>query len=63
MIPLYNEEESIPALYDALVDALDGQARAYEIIIVDDGSHDGSFPLLRDIAHARRALPRDPAAA
>ncbi len=50
VIPLYNEEESIPALYDALVDALDGQARPYEVIIVDDGSHDGSFPLLRELA-------------
>ncbi len=50
VIPLYNEEESIPALYEALVEALDAQARPYEVIIVDDGSHDGSFPLLRDIA-------------
>ncbi len=50
VIPLYNEEESIPALYDALVQALDAQGRSYEIIIVDDGSHDGSFPLLREIA-------------
>lgn len=50
VIPLYNEEASVPHLYDVLVDVLDAYDRPYEIIIVDDGSTDGSFPLLREIA-------------
>jgi glycosyltransferase involved in cell wall biosynthesis len=50
VIPLYNEEESIPHLYAALTDAMDAHGRPYEIIIVDDGSKDKSFAMLRDLA-------------
>ncbi len=50
VIPLYNEEESIPELYRSLTEALEALGRPYEIIIVDDGSTDGSFPLLRQLA-------------
>jgi glycosyltransferase involved in cell wall biosynthesis len=50
VIPLYNEEESIPDLETALTTALDGIGRAYEIIVVDDGSKDRSFAMLQEIA-------------
>ncbi len=50
VIPLYNEEESIPHLYTGLTGALDEYGRSYEVIIVDDGSRDRSFELLRDLA-------------
>ena len=50
VIPLYNEEESIPHLHQALSAALEASARPYEIIIVDDGSKDRSFQLLSDLA-------------
>lgn len=50
VIPLYNEEESIPELYQKLTTVLEEYKRPYEIIIVDDGSKDGSFPLLRELA-------------
>jgi glycosyltransferase involved in cell wall biosynthesis len=50
VIPLLNEEESIPHLYSALTAALDDYGRSFEVIIVDDGSHDGSFALLKEIA-------------
>lgn len=50
VIPLYNEEESIPELRSNLVDALESIAIPFEIIIVDDGSRDRSFALLRDWA-------------
>ena len=52
VIPLYNEEESIPHLRTALTAALDRQGEAYEIIVVDDGSRDGSYELLRQWAAA-----------
>ena len=50
VIPLYNEEESIPALYDGLVAAIANYGQPAEVLIVDDGSKDRSFELLRALA-------------
>lgn len=56
VIPLFNEEESIPRLYETLTRALETYGRSYEIVIVDDGSTDGSFPLLRQLAREDQRL-------
>ena len=50
VVPIYNEEESIPQLYSRLTEALEHLNLPYEVIAADDGSRDGSFALLRDIA-------------
>ncbi|GIV96195.1 MAG: dolichol-phosphate mannosyltransferase [Herpetosiphonaceae bacterium] len=50
VVPVYNEEENIPLLYERLVAALDAQDLPYEIIAVDDGSKDRSFAMLRERA-------------
>jgi len=50
VIPLYNEEESIPHLCSALTAALQRYGKPYEIIVVDDGSKDRSFELLAEQA-------------
>lgn len=49
IIPLYNEKESLPELYDELVGALDPLTDQAEFIFVDDGSRDGSFEVLREL--------------
>ncbi len=49
VIPLYNEEESIGALYEELSSVLDTLDHTYEVIIVDDGSRDASFARLKEV--------------
>jgi glycosyltransferase involved in cell wall biosynthesis len=47
VIPLYNEIESIPQLQTRLTEALAELGQPYEIIVVDDGSKDGSYEQLK----------------
>jgi glycosyltransferase involved in cell wall biosynthesis len=49
VIPLFNEEENVKPLYGQLKEALEPMERSYEIIIVDDGSTDRSFELLKGL--------------
>jgi len=49
IIPLLNEEENIPILYQELTDVLSGTGLEYELIFVDDGSTDRSYSILLDI--------------
>jgi glycosyltransferase involved in cell wall biosynthesis len=50
IVPIYNEEENIPILHEGIRAALSGSSLKYEIILVDDGSSDNSFPVLKGIA-------------
>ena len=43
VVPLYNEEDSIRLLYNAISDAVSSDFKEYEIIFVDDGSCDRTF--------------------
>jgi len=43
LIPVYNEEENIPALGEEVSAALDALGKPYEVILVDDGSKDRSY--------------------
>ena len=47
VIPVYNEEEGLPLLFERLYPALDALGRPYEIVFVDDGSSDRSVAMLR----------------
>ena len=50
VVPLYNEEENIPALYERVSSALTGHEFSWELILVDDGSGDHSCLILRELA-------------
>ena len=48
IIPVFNEERVLPALFERLYAALDAIGRPYEVVFVDDGSRDRSVALLRE---------------
>ncbi len=50
VVPLYNEEESIHPLYDALMKVVISLGLKYEIIFVDDGSSDSTFERAKALA-------------
>ncbi len=50
VIPVYNEEESLPLLFDTIHKALDSIPRTWEVILVDDGSSDKSLNVLKTLA-------------
>jgi glycosyltransferase involved in cell wall biosynthesis len=50
VVPVFNEEENLPALYARLTDVLKEIGLEYEIVYVDDGSRDKSNELLQQLA-------------
>lgn len=48
VIPVYNEEESLPQLFKELYPAMENLQRSFEIIFINDGSRDKSFAMLYD---------------
>jgi len=56
LIPCYNEEASLPAMYEALKTLMDGQPDyEWEVLMVNDGSHDDTIGVIRQL---RKADPR-----
>ena len=65
VIPCYNEEDVLPELYRRVTDVFMELGRSYEVIIVNDGSHDRTWPVLvgltaEDPAHRRRQTFAEP---
>ena len=58
VVPVYNEEAGLPALFARLYPALDALAVPYEVIFVNDGSRDRSAALLKDQFQARPDVTR-----
>ncbi|MGY3873283.1 undecaprenyl-phosphate 4-deoxy-4-formamido-L-arabinose transferase [Aeromonas dhakensis] len=50
VIPVYNEEASLPVLLSRVTAACDQLSQDYEVILIDDGSHDGSTELISEAA-------------
>jgi glycosyltransferase involved in cell wall biosynthesis len=50
VIPVYDEHESLPVLYEEIVAAARAADLDFEIVFVDDGSRDGSWPVISNLA-------------
>ena len=57
VVPLYNEEESLPELVEWIDRVARGEGLSYEVILVDDGSGDGSWRVIESL-HERFAAVR-----
>ena len=49
IIPIYNEEETIPELYRRVSDVMDSLDDSVELILINDGSRDRSLKLMREL--------------
>ncbi|GHU15275.1 UDP-4-amino-4-deoxy-L-arabinose-oxoglutarate aminotransferase [Alphaproteobacteria bacterium] len=58
VIPVFNEQENVTVLCDRLLKTMDATEKKYEIIFVDDGSHDRTLPILREIFETRSDVIR-----
>jgi len=52
VVPAWNEAESLPRLFEEIRSALAGWTGEWEVIVVDDGSRDGTFEAVRTCAAA-----------
>lgn len=49
IVPVFNEEDSVVPLYEAIVAALEPTGLGFEILLVDDGSKDLTIPRVREL--------------
>jgi glycosyltransferase involved in cell wall biosynthesis len=55
VIPVYNEVESLPGLWEEIDAVMEKLNAEYEVLFVDDGSDDGSTELLKEFAHSDKS--------
>jgi undecaprenyl-phosphate 4-deoxy-4-formamido-L-arabinose transferase len=58
IIPVYNEEDGLAALFARLYPALDALGTSYEVLFINDGSRDRSAAILREQFQARPDVTR-----
>jgi undecaprenyl-phosphate 4-deoxy-4-formamido-L-arabinose transferase len=58
IVPVYNEEQGLQALFDRLYPALDKLGKSYEIVFINDGSRDRSAAILREQFQKRPDVTR-----
>lgn len=49
VIPVYNEEKTLPIMFSRLIPVMDTYGKSYEVIFVNDGSKDASQAVLADL--------------
>ena len=52
VVPCFNEEHALKHLQRALLDVLPGVAEEFEVLLVDDGSRDGTLAVMRRLCAA-----------
>ncbi len=50
IVPVFNEEENLPPLYQELKGTLDATGHSYEVIFIDDGSRDSSWKIIKEFS-------------
>ena len=50
IVPLLNERESLPELCNRIAQACEGKGLSFEILLIDDGSTDGSWDCIKDLS-------------
>lgn len=50
IVPCFNEEEALPIFYGEVTRVLEGMDCEYELLLIDDGSKDGTFGVMTDLA-------------
>jgi glycosyltransferase involved in cell wall biosynthesis len=56
VVPVFNEQENVEAVYSAVRSTLQSMDCSYEIVMVDDGSSDGSYDVLARLASEDTAI-------
>ena len=49
VVPLFNEEESLPELYSWIKRVMDAHNFSFEVVFIDDGSKDGSWEVIEKL--------------
>ena len=56
VVPLYNEEDSVPLLVEKVVSTMAKGGRSWELVLVDDGSRDGTAQIVANLAAKHEEL-------
>ncbi|HEX7737106.1 MAG TPA: glycosyltransferase family 2 protein [Ktedonobacteraceae bacterium] len=47
--PVFNEEETLPHFYERVVKAMEQLGESFELVLINDGSHDRSYSIIQDL--------------
>ena len=62
VVPALNEREALPSLLEEIRASCEGLGDPFEVVVVDDGSTDGSFELIEQLTQDGERIVRQAAA-